>query len=154
MEVEKMEINENIKNEADQIQNEETYGWKKFYKSGKLDAIGWAIIFFWGAIVLTTEILGYSTNFSWWNGWAVFFTGFGAMAIIGAIISVYAKDYDKAGWNFIVGFIMLGFSFGFIFNSNLVWVLVILAIGTIILVGAFIDKPNQKDWKKICFDGD
>lgn len=149
-----MELKEKTKNETGQIQDEENIGWKKFYKSGKLDATGWAIIFFWGAIVLASEAVDYSAKFSWWNGWAVFFTGFGIIAIIGAIISTYAKDYDKAGWNFIVGFIMIGFSLGFIFDTNWIWVIVIVAIGVIILLGAFFEKSSEKDWIKMCLEGD
>lgn len=149
-----METYEKTKNEPGQINKDGNVGWNKFYKSGKIDAIGWAIIFFWGAIVLATEAMGYASNFSWWNGWAVFFTGFGTIAIIGAIISTYVKDYDKAGWNFIVGLVMIGFSLGFTFNTNWIWVIVILAIGVIILLGAFVDKSSDKDWKKMCFDGD
>jgi hypothetical protein len=145
-----IEIN---KIEADHF-HDKTSSWKKYYKTGKIDTIGWGFIFIWGGIILLADITEFGANFSWWDSWAVFFTGFGIIALIGGLISLKFRDKDKAGWNFIISFIILGFSLSTLLNAGWIIVLIPLAIGIIIIIGAFIDKSEIKDFKKYCFDGD
>ncbi|MFX1452600.1 MAG: hypothetical protein ACFFCM_17315 [Promethearchaeota archaeon] len=45
-------------------------------------------------------------------------------------------------------------SLGFIFDTNWIWVIVIVAIGVIILLGTFVNRSSENDWIKTCFDGD
>jgi uncharacterized membrane protein len=146
-----------IDKEINKIEADKSYemrSWKTIYKSGKLDVFGWGLIFIWGGLVLLADLIGYGNNFTWWDGWAVFFTGFGIIALIGGILAVKFRDYDKAGWNFIISFIMLGLSLGTLFNTGWIIVLIPLVIGIIIIIGAFKDKTNSRDWKNICFNGD
>jgi uncharacterized membrane protein YhaH (DUF805 family) len=146
-----------INEEIDKIEADKPYelrSWKTIYKSGKLDSFGWSLIFIWGELVLLADLIGYGNNFTWWDGWVVFFTGFGIIALLGGTIAVKFRDYDKASWNFIISFIMLGLSLGTLLNTIWIIVLVPIAIGIIIIIGTFIDKTNSRDWKNICFDGD
>jgi hypothetical protein len=137
-----MEENNINRNEADYL-NEESSRWKTFYRKGKVESIGWGLIFIWGAIVLLADITNYGINFNWWDGWAVFFTGFGVIALIGGFIALKFRDYDKAGWNFIVSFVILGFSLSTLLNTSWILVLIPLIIGIVIIIGAFTEKSTN-----------
>lgn len=109
------------------------------------------MIFLWGALVVMIEVTTNVKSTTWWDGWAVFFTGFGTIALGGALVAVQMKDYDKAGWNFFFGFVAIGFGIGGIFNTDYAWVFVLFAIATILLVGALVkwpEKKNNGEWWK------
>lgn len=121
-------------------------GWRAFFRSNRGDALGWALIFFWGAIVLLLEVTGSVASVSWWNGWSVFFIGFGAIVLAGAVISTRLKMWEKAGWNYIIGTILLGLGLSGIVGSaceGWIWVLVLVVIGAVILLGAFVKTPSD-----------
>ena len=115
----------------------EAGGIEGFYKSGKGDAVGWAIIFIWGAIVYAMDLTGYSSNFSWWNGWSVFFTGFGVVVIIQSIVHVYVKQTSKAIGGFIFGFILLVVGLGGFVDTSWAWLVFLIIIAILILLGVF-----------------
>jgi Flp pilus assembly protein TadB len=123
--------------------------WTAFHKSGRAETLGWGLIFIWGALVLLLEVADVVSGVSWWDGWAVFFIGFGVIALSGGIIYAYIKDYSKAGWNLFFGFGAIGFGLSAIIQSDIIWVLVLFAIGAILLIGAFVWK-NGSDTKDLC----
>jgi hypothetical protein len=132
------------------MENESESSWIKFNKSGRGETFGWGLIFLWGAIVLLMEETINVEFVSWWDGWAVFFIGFGTIAMLGAVIGVQIKDYGKAGWNFAVGTVALSFSLGTIYNSDLGWVFAAFAIALGLIIAAVAlngdDRKNLFDW--------
>ena len=113
---------------------------EEFYKSGKGDAVGWAIIFIWAAIVYALGLSGFTDSYSWWNGWSVFFTGFGVIVIIQSIIHVLAKQRNKAIGGFIFGFILLIIGLGGFIDTSWALPIFLVIIAILILIGVFTHK--------------
>ncbi|MBW2999713.1 hypothetical protein KY339_03495 [Candidatus Woesearchaeota archaeon] len=118
----------------------EKSGFWGFYESGRADAFGWALIFFWGALTVLAEITGFSSRFAWWDGWSVFFTGFGVIVLLGVPPYLYVGKKSKAGWNLIIGIILLAVGLSDLVNFGWIWVVILLVIGLAILQGAFKKK--------------
>lgn len=115
---------------------------KDLYTSGRSDSVGWALIFFWGALVVLLEATGYSARFSWWDGWSVFFTGFGIIALSGVPFLFKYGRREKAGWDLFFGLIMLGVGLSDLVNFGWIWVVILLIIGFAILSDAFKKKKE------------
>jgi fatty acid desaturase len=111
-----------------------------FYKNGKGDAIGWAIIFIWAAIVYGLGLSGFTDSYSWWNGWSVFFTGFGVIVIIQSIMHIIANQQNKAIGGFIFGFILIVIGLGGIVDTSWAWFIFLIMIAALILIGVFTHK--------------
>ncbi len=104
--------------------------------SDRGDAIGWAIGFIWAALVLLAQTTNFASNFSWWDGWAVFFTGAGVIALLANVIRQFIPEYPSPSvWDLIFVVILLGIGLG----DYVVWfwILALFAIGIIILLGAW-----------------
>jgi hypothetical protein len=101
----------------------------------KLDAIGWAAFLIWGAIVLLADTTKFSANFSWWNGWSVFFAGVGIIVIVGTVVRLLLPQYKRsAAGGFIFGAILLAIGLG---GWAWIWPLALLAIAITILMSVF-----------------
>jgi hypothetical protein len=120
-------------------------GWeeccKMCWKSDRLDALGWAAIFIWGALVLLARTSNFETNLNWWDGWAVFFTGAGVIVLLKAVLRILVPEHRRP-WvgDLICGLILLGFGLGDQVNWSWVWPVLLITIGLIILRRAF---PRQ-----------
>ncbi len=129
-------LDDDVKKIYGDSKNESVSDLKEFYKSGRGDTLGWGLVFIWGAIVLLLDVANVVSGIGWWDGWAIFFVGFGMLALIGALIALQIEEnYSKAGWNFFFGFIMLGFSLGGLVHEGLFGVMALLAMASAILVG-------------------
>lgn len=106
---------------------------KDFFISGRSDSVGWALIFFWGALVLSAEVSGYSKNIENWNGWLVFFTGVGVIALSGVVFLFKYGRKDKAIWDMVFGFMMIALGTGDFLNLEWGWVIILVIIGYVIL---------------------
>lgn len=109
---------------------------KSWRPSDKGDTIWWALVFIWAALILLAENTNYASNFAWWNGWSIFFTGIGIFALIGFIMRmVIPKVPSPSFWDLLFILIMLGIGQG----GHSVWFLplVLGIIGIAILLSAF-----------------
>ena len=73
-------------NEANQTNREgqRESGWDDWWTSDRLDAVGWAAIFIWGAVVVLASYTDFAEDYSWWDGWGVFFVGAGGHRACGS----------------------------------------------------------------------
>ena len=105
----------------------------------RIDAVWWGVLFILAALVLITQMTGYSAGFSWWNGWAVLFIGAGLMALVATLVRLGIPEYRRK-WaeSLIWGLILLaiGTGIGGWTSWNWIWVLVLVAIGIKIVTRA------------------
>ncbi|MFB0533096.1 MAG: hypothetical protein ACETVU_05440 [Desulfatiglandales bacterium] len=121
-------------NEKEEEKRRDFGEWRK---SDRGDAVGWGAGFIWGALVLLAQITNYAANFSWWNGWAVFFTGAGVIALSGVVIRQIIPKYPSPSiWDLLFGLFLLGIGSGGLIGDWF-WVLVLFIIGVVILLSAF-----------------
>lgn len=113
--------------------------WDEWWKNDRIDTIGWAAAFIWAGLVLLAEAKNFSANFSWWDGWAVFFTGAGVIVLTQVVIRLLIPNFrKKVVSGLIFGLILLGIGLGDLLD--LFWPLVLIAIGIIILLRMFIRR--------------
>jgi hypothetical protein len=114
---------------------------KEWWQSDRVDAVGWGAAFIWGALVLLAEVTNFGANYSWWDGWGVFFTGAGVITLIGTVVRLQIPEY-RGKWvgSLIWGCILLAFGLGTWESAGWIWVLVLFAIGVIILQAALTHK--------------
>lgn len=99
-------------------------GW---WRQDRLDAIGWAVLFIWGAIVMLANY-----------GWGVFFAGAGVIVLLGTFIRLLIPQYRRSlVGGFIFGLILLAIGLG---GWNWIWPLALIAIAITILVSTFAHK--------------
>lgn len=102
------------------------------------NALVWAAILIWGALVILAETTDYKNNFSWWEGWAVFFAGAGIIVLLGTFFRLFIPEYRRpVVGGLILGFILLGIGLGSLVGWGWVWVIILLAVASIILISAF-----------------
>lgn len=62
------EKEEEKKQEKDEKEEEKRKGWDEKWRRDRVNAVGWAAILIWGALVLLAEATDYKDHFSWWEG--------------------------------------------------------------------------------------
>lgn len=124
---------------------QEGSSWIAFHRSGRGETFGWGLIFLWAAVVLSLELSGAISGIGWWDGWAVFFTGFGLIALIGAMIALQIGNNEKAGWNFFFGFIATGFGLSVLINSSSAWVFVLFAVAIVLIIVALKNDSENRN---------
>jgi len=107
--------------------------WENWWRSDRLDALGWAALFLWGALVVVAEYTSFRDDFDWWEGWGVFFVGAGAIVLVEAIVRLGIPEYrSKFGWTLFWGSAFLAFGLGEL--ASPVWyALPLVAIAVVIL---------------------
>ncbi len=130
-------MNEEQLNEKEEV---ERTSLQDYCKTDKADAIGWAAAFVWGGLVLLAESTGFAANYSWWDGWSVFFAGAGVITLLGVVIRLLAGHKWKMGGSLIIGFILLGIGLDGLTDVVWIWPLVLFGIAFVILLGAFTSK--------------
>jgi len=79
------------------------------WRSDRLDALGWAAAFLWAALILLAEAIGYPSGSSWWDGWAFFFVGAGAIVLVETIVRLVVPQYHSSWlWSLIFGSVLVG----------------------------------------------
>jgi hypothetical protein len=111
--------------------------WDEWWKSDRLDAVGWAALFLWGALVVVGTYSSFSDDLSWWNGWGVFFTGAGVIVLVETVFRLLMPRYvSKWGWTLFWGAAFLAIGLGEV--ASPVWfALPLAAVAVLILVGTF-----------------
>ena len=85
----------------------------EWWRQDRLDTIGWAAAFIWAALVLLAETTGFAADYTWWDGWAVFFTGAGAITLTATLFRLLMPEYRRP-WvgSLIFGLILLSVGIG------------------------------------------
>jgi hypothetical protein len=112
--------------------------WSGTRRSGRLDAAGWAALLLWAAGLIAAERLGLTDRFPWWDGWALFLIGAGAIVlakIVFRTFSPYRRRSEAIGVIFalfLIGLGLAGFTGGTLFLP-----IFLTAVAVYILLGLF-----------------
>ena len=111
-------------------------------RQDRIDVIWWGLVLIWGALILLAENAGWAEQWSWWDGWGVFFTGAGILSLFGAVIRLQVLAY-RAKWvaSAVFGVIFLGIGLGAWEAAGWIWVIALLIVGAITLLSAFTRQP-------------
>ncbi len=135
------EKNEEKRREKDEKEDEKRKGWDEKWRRDRVNAFMWAAVLIWGALVILAEATGYAKdNFSsWWEGWAVFFAGAGAILLLTTFYRVLVPEHRRSmAGNVIIGLVLLGIGLGSLISWNYIWVIILIVIAIMILLRAFV----------------
>ena len=119
-------------------EDEKNKGWDEKWRRDRVNAISWAAILIWGALVLLAETSDFKDHFSWWEGWAVFFAGAGAVLLLTAFYRLIVPEHRRAvTGNVIIGLVFLGIGLGGLTSWDYIWVIVLVVVAVMILLRAF-----------------
>ncbi|MCX5992004.1 MAG: hypothetical protein NTZ04_06740 [Chloroflexi bacterium] len=134
----KNEKEDEKKGEKQEKEDEKRKGWDEKWRRDRVNAVSWAAILIWGALVLLAETSDFKNHFSWWEGWAVFFTGAGSVLLLTALYRLIVPEHRRAvTGNVILGLVFLGIGLGELVSWNYIWVIVLVVIAVMILLRAF-----------------
>lgn len=138
------EKDEEKKREKDEKEEEKRKGWGEKWRRDQVNAIVWASVLIWAALVILAEATGFAEDSfgNWWEAWAMFFAGFGAFILLGTFYRMLVPEHRRpVAGGLILGFILLGVGLGEMLDSwNYVWVVILIAIALIILFHGFIRR--------------
>ena len=111
--------------------------WEDWWRTDRVDAMGWAALFLWGAVVVLASYTSFRDDFDWWNGWGVFLAGAGVIVLIQTLVRLRMPEYrSKWGWTLFWGTILL--AGGLAELASPVWyALPLVAIAVVILKDVF-----------------
>ena len=121
-------------------QEEKKGGWDEKWRRDRVNAVSWALLLVWGAIVL---LIGTTSNAApiWReHGWSIFLVGAGAIVLLTAIFRWLKPEHRRPlVGSFILGTILLGIGLGDLveWGENIVWVIVLVIAALGILLAAF-----------------
>ena len=134
----KNEKEDEKKGEKQEKEDEKRKGWDEKWRRDRVNAVSWAAILIWGALVLLAETSDFKNHFSWWEGWAVFFAGAGAVLLLTALYRLIVPEHRRAvTGNVILGLVFLGIGLGDLVSWDYIWVIVLVVIAVMILLRAF-----------------
>ena len=132
------------KGEKQEKEDEKRKGQDEKWRRDRVNAVGWAAILIWGALVLLAETSGFGEDhFSWWEGqgWAVFFVGAGAVLLLTAFYRVISPEHRRAvSGTMILGLVFLGVGVGELWRWDYIWVVILIVIAVVILLRAFVPR--------------
>lgn len=105
-----------------------------WWHQDKVDAVGWGFVFILAALILLADVSGFTADYSWWDGWGVFFTGAGVITLVGTVVRLQIPAY-RSRWvgGLIWGLILLAIGLGTWTNMVWLWVAALAIVGIIIL---------------------
>jgi hypothetical protein len=111
-----------------------------WWKADRLDGLGWAVLFLWGAFVVVASYLDFTEDYDWWDAWGVFFLGAGVIVLAEATIRLAVPRLREGwGWDLFWGTAFLALGLGSL-ASEVWYALPLVAIAVVILAGTLRPK--------------
>jgi hypothetical protein len=126
--------------EAEKAEKEEekargVWGYEK-WRRDPLSAVVWAGILIWAGVALLAENAGLLTRFEWVNAWGLIFMGAGAIVLLEIAVRLLVPAYRRpVGGTLVLAVVLLGIGLGNLFGWDVIWPLVLIAIGLSLLLG-------------------
>jgi hypothetical protein len=132
----------------------EEKSWEEKYRRDPLGSIVWAGILVWAGLVLLANNLGLLDRLRFQGAdfpgaealgrleaWSVILAGAGVLVLIGVLARLLFPEYRRdVGGNLFLGVILIGIGLGNIFGWNIVWPLILIALGISILLRGFLRR--------------
>lgn len=123
----------------------EEKSWEEKYRRDPLGSIVWAAIFIWAGLVLLANNLGYLGRIEALNvvvqPWSLIFLGAGVLVLLEILARLIFPEYRRSvTGSLIFAFILIGIGLGDIFGWNLIWPLILIALGLGIVLRGFMRR--------------
>lgn len=113
--------------------------WDEKWRRDPLGTLVWAAIFIWAGVVLLANNLGYLGRIETLNvtiePWSLIFLGAGGLILLEVLARLLMPTYRRAlTGSLVFAFILIGIGLGDIFGWDLVWPLILIALGLSIVL--------------------
>jgi len=143
-EAEKHEKEDEKRNEK----SPEEKSWDEKWSRDPLSAVVWAAIFIWAGVVFLFDNLGafdrwlaIFPGFTWvrnLEAWSIILIGAGIIFLIEVAVRLSTPIYRKPiGGSIFLGVVLIGIGLGEIFGWDIVWPLILIALGVSVLLRGF-----------------
>lgn len=137
---EKAEKEEEKRREA---QEKEEKSWDEKWRRDPLGAAVWAVILIWAGLVLIAQNVGLLEGLRFGTArpeaWPVIMIGAGMILLLEVLVRLLVPSYRRAvGGSLVFAVILIGVGLGSLFGWEMVWPLVLIAIGISLLLRGLI----------------
>jgi Flp pilus assembly protein TadB len=141
---EKEEKEEEKEFEKQQEKQQPEKGWDEKYRRDPLRALTWALILIWAGVALLIYNLGILEGLGFLDQMeasSLVFLGAGLIVLAMVLFRILNPEYRRPiTGNIIVGFVLIGVGLGDALGSEVVWAVIIIAIGVSLLLGGFLRR--------------
>ncbi len=143
------------KQEKDVEKNEEKSpeekDWDEKWRRDPVNAVTWASIFIWAGVVFLLDNLGLlgriETQFGGIillktiHAWRLVLVGAGVIVILAALVRLTIPEHRRPVFgSFLLGIILIGIGLGELFSWDIVWPLILIALGISVLARGFLHR--------------
>ena len=113
--------------------------WDEKWRRDPLNAAAWAAVLIWAGLVLLVDNLRLLIRFERLDAWALIFIGAGLIVLLQVLVRLVVPEYRRpVTGSLIFGVILLAIGLGDLIGADVVWPLVLIAIGAGILLRGFL----------------
>lgn len=113
--------------------------WEEKWSRDPLSAVVWATILIWAGVVLLAANLNLLDRFGWLGdlgAWSIVLGGVGLILLVEVLIRLLIPAFSgPIVGTLILGFILIGVSLGSLITWDLIWPVILIAVGIIVLLG-------------------
>ncbi len=137
----------------------EEKSWEEKYRRDPVNSVVWALILVWAGLVLLADNLGL---LDWMKGifsanplipgapfighietWSIIFIGAGVILLLGVLFRLIIPDLRRpVGGSIFLGLLFIGIGLGNIFGWNIIWPLILIALGISFLLRGWM-RPRE-----------
>ena len=124
------------KEEEKQAEKHEEKSWDEKWRRDPLSAAVWAAILIWAGVVLLAQNLDLLVQFETLEPWGLVFFGAGVIVLLEVVVRLLVPTYRRpVGGTLVFAVILLGIGLGNLFGFDVIWPLILIAIGVSVLLG-------------------
>jgi len=125
--------------EKEEKEEKDQGGWDEKWRRDPLSAAVWATILIWAGVALLVENMGFLARFEWLSAWGLIFIGAGGIVLLEVAVRLLVPSYRRpVGGTLIFAVVLLGLGLGNLFGWDVIWPLILIAIGVSVLLRGFI----------------
>ena len=133
---EKEEKYEKEEEKERQEQEKQEKTWDEKWRRDPLSAAVWAAILIWAGVVLLAQNLDLLVQFETLEPWGLVFFGAGVIVLLEVVVRLLVPTYRRpVGGTLVFAVILLGIGLGNLFGFDVIWPLILIAIGVSVLLG-------------------
>ena len=118
--------------------------WEEKWQRDPIGTLTWPLILIWVGVVLLLENLGLLIDLGTLGRvetWSLIFAGAGVIVLAMVVVRYLMPEHRRSlTGNIILGFVLLGVGLGDILGWEIVWAIVIIAIGVSLLLGGLVRR--------------
>jgi hypothetical protein len=124
---------------AEKEQEKEEKTWDEKWRRDPLSAVVWAVILIWAGVALLAETMGFLARFERLDTWGLVLIGAGVIVLGEVVVRLLVPSYRRpVGGTLILAVVLVGIGLGNVFGWDVIWPLILIAIGVSVLLRGFI----------------